>query len=185
MFPSTRGRGDFTDLGWSQKTAPQCRSGSEAEGRCSPVPWGTLLHSRLGFLINTVKTDMALTSGHGWGASNKEEMSGQLRGGTRKSTVWLSFFIIFPLLPLPLSNSDKCLFQVTQQWGLLFKKIKTQPQNLLGGTDRGQKMGPWRVQLCTKHQCWLGKKKGAFQIHSIHVDPAQDHKNISDKGIHS
>ena len=63
-------------------------------------------------------------------------VSGQLAQENR--AVWLSVFSIFPLLPLPLSNSDKCLFHVTQKWGLLFKK-KTQPQNLLGEQTKAKR----------------------------------------------
>ena len=149
-------------------------------------PWGPSLHSGFGFLTNTVKAEMVLTLWGRWGGLEQRRNVWSATSWHKKIGLcgcqFSASFLFFLFLSATQINVS---FTWPRSEVYYLKKKKNTTSKSFGGTDKGQKVGPWRVQLCTKHQRWLGEKMKAFQIHSTHMDPAQDCVNISDKGIHS
>lgn len=101
--------------GEARRLCPSDGAGQRVDPRS--VLWGTFTALEFWFphLYNEDRDSAYLTGLFRGLSENKEEMSGQLQRGTRKSVVWLPFLIIFPPLPLPLGISDKFFFQVIQQ----------------------------------------------------------------------
>ena len=171
-------------LGWSQKTVPQQRSGSVGGRSLWALGYITALRSWFPHQ-HSEDRDGVYLMGLLRGLRTKKQclVSGQVAQENRLCGChFSSSFLFFLFLSATQINVS---FRWPSSEVYYFKKKQNTTSKSFRGNRQRPKGGTLEIQLCTKHRRWLGKKKEAFQIHSTHMDPAQDHMNISDKGIHS
>ena len=150
-------------------------------------PWGPSLDSGFGFLTNTVKAEMVLTLWGRWGGLEQRRNVWSAASWHKKIGLCGCQFSASFLFFLFLSATQ---INVSFTWPrsevyYLKKKKKTQPQNLLGEQTKAKRWDLGESSFVQNTSVDWGEKMKAFQIHSTHMDPAQDCVNISDKGIHS
>lgn len=110
-----------------------------------------LLHLSFGFLTCTMKTETALTlrGCSGDSARTKKKCLVNCNVGQESRLCGCHFSSSFLLFLFLLASQINSSFRWSSN-EVYYKKPNL--KILLGEIDKGQKVGPWRVQLCTKYQ---------------------------------